>query len=90
MTPDPDNESPLVVVGTYLSGPEADLARSALEAAGIDSVIRRDDCGGTRPSLWMGGIALLVSREDAEEAAAILTCSPPTPDAPEPTGALDK
>lgn len=62
----------LVVVGTYLNHFEADVARSALEAAEIDSIIRSDDCGGLRPHLWMGGLALLVRAEDAEDAKAIL------------------
>ena len=27
-----------------------------LEAAGIETFIRSDDCGGTCPHLWMGGV----------------------------------
>ncbi len=70
----PENaaDSPLATVATYVSGPEAEIARTALEAAGIEVVVRHDDCGGTRPSLWLGGIALVVRREDVEEATAIL------------------
>jgi hypothetical protein len=62
----------LVTVGTYLNHIEADLAKSALEAAGIESMIRSDDCGGVRPHLWMGGIQLLVRDEDAQRALEIL------------------
>ena len=62
----------LVVVGTYLNHFEADVARSALEAAGIESMIRSDDCGGLRPHLWMGGIQLLVRAGDADDAQAVL------------------
>lgn len=62
----------LVVVATYLTGLDADLARSVLEAAGVDCMVRADDCGGLRPHLWMGGIALLVRREDRGRAEEIL------------------
>lgn len=62
----------LVVVGTYLTGIDAELARSVLEAAGVDCMVRADDCGGLRPHLWMGGIELLVRREDRERAEEIL------------------
>lgn len=62
----------LVVVKTCLSKIEADLARSALEAAGIDAMVQADDAGGTRPGLWMGGVAVLVRAEDQEEAEKIL------------------
>lgn len=62
----------LVVVGTYLNIVEAEIACSALVAAGIPAMLRRDDCGGVRPSLWLGGIGLLVRAHDAGAAAEIL------------------
>lgn len=62
----------LVVVATYLTGFDADLARTALEAAGVDCMVRADDCGGLRPHLWMGGVELLVRREDREKAEEVL------------------
>ena len=62
----------LVTVGTFLNHIEADLAKSALEAAGIDAMILSDDCGGVRPHLWMGGIRLLVRDDDAQRALEIL------------------
>jgi hypothetical protein len=65
-------ESDLVVVASFLKHFEADLARSALEAAGIHSIIRSDDCGGQRPHFWMGGIQLLVRAEDADYAAEVI------------------
>ena len=67
----------LVSVGTFLTHIEADLARSALEAAGIESMIQSDDCGGVRPHLWMGGIQLLVRDEDAQRALEILNTDAP-------------
>jgi len=62
----------LVTVGTFLTHIDADLARSALEAAGIESMIVSDDCGGVRPHLWMGGVQLRVRDEDAQRAIEIL------------------
>jgi Putative prokaryotic signal transducing protein len=62
----------LVTVGTFLNHIEADLAKSALEAAGIESMILSDDCGGVRPHLWMGGVKLLVRDDDAQRAIEIL------------------
>ena len=62
----------LLVLRTYVNAFEAELARGALEAAGIDAMIRADDCGGTRPHLWMGGVELLVRAEDAERADEVL------------------
>ena len=46
----------LVVVHAFNSRPEADLAKSALDAAGIDAMVRADSGGGMRPALaWAGG-----------------------------------
>lgn len=70
----------LVVVRSFLNHIDADLAKSALGAAGIESVVQADDAGGMRPHLWVGaGVHLLVSAEDAEEADTILseTVDPP-------------
>jgi hypothetical protein len=66
----------LIVIRTFLNNFDAELARGALEAAGIDSMIRADDCGGTRPHLWMGGVELLVREADLERAQEILTREP--------------
>ena len=62
----------LVVIRTFLTKIDADLAATVLEAAGITSVIRADDCGGVRPHLWMGGIELLVDADEARNARAVL------------------
>jgi hypothetical protein len=66
----------LRVIRTYVNHFEADIARSALEAAGIESMIRADDCGGVRPHLWMGGIELLVRDQDADRADEVLGTEP--------------
>ena len=63
----------LVVVRTYPSHVEADLARTALEAAGIESMFGSDDQGGQSPGLaFTRGIALLVRSEDVKDAGEIL------------------
>jgi hypothetical protein len=64
----------LVTIRTFVDEFEANLAKSLLEAAGIDSMLGRDDCGGMRPSLtWAQGIKLVVRSDDAERAAAVLS-----------------
>jgi hypothetical protein len=70
----PDSE--LVVVRTFSNRFEADVARSALEAASIESMVRPDDAGGMRPGLWVGrGVELIVRAEDAERANEVLGTS---------------
>lgn len=71
----------LQVIRTFINNVDAELARGALEAAGIDSMIRADDCGGTRPHLWMGGVELLVRQEDTARAEEILGTEPTQLDA---------
>jgi Putative prokaryotic signal transducing protein len=67
-------EGPLVVVYAFATGPEADMAKSALEAAGIDAMIRADSAGGVTPHLaWSsGGYKLLVREEDEDTAREVL------------------
>ena len=62
----------MVTVRTFLNRIEAELALSALEAAGIEAVMLRDDCGGVRPSLWLTGVDLLVRPEDFRRATDVL------------------
>jgi hypothetical protein len=64
----------LVVVHTFGSRPEADIAASALEAAGIDVMIRADDGGGMRPAMaWAGvGFEVIVRETDLDDAREIL------------------
>ncbi len=65
----------LVPVRIFVHNLEAEIARTALEAAGIPAVLQRDDCGGIRPSLWVSGIQLLVRHEDAADADEILSAT---------------
>ncbi|MGH9410016.1 MAG: putative signal transducing protein [Vicinamibacterales bacterium] len=68
----------LVAVRTYVNQFEAEVDKTALDAAGIESMIRSDDCGGLRPHLWLGGVELLVRDEDAAQAREILDTPPVT------------
>ena len=67
----------LIVVQTYGSRPEADLAKGALEDAGIRAMIQGDTAGGMREHLaWSGaGFRVLVREEDATVARDVLTPS---------------
>jgi hypothetical protein len=66
----------LVVLSTFTNHIEADLARSALDAMGIESMVRADDAGGTQPGLWTGsGVQVLVKARDAELAKMVLSGS---------------
>ena len=67
-------DAKLVVIHAFGTGPEAALAKSALEAAGIDSLIQADSVGGMRPHVaWSsGGFKVLVREEDAEAARDVL------------------
>ena len=63
----------LVVVATFADRPEAELAKGALEAAGIEAVVRSDDSGGLRPAMtFSNGAHLIVRERDAEAAREIL------------------
>ncbi len=66
-------ESDLVVVATFQDAPEAHIARTALESAGIQAVVA-DEYGGHR-SVHRGfgsGIRLVVRAEDAQAAREFL------------------
>ena len=67
-------DSQLIVVHSFGSRPEADMAVSALDAAGIDAMIQADTGGGMRPHLaWAGvGFQVLVREEDLSDARDIL------------------
>ena len=50
------------------------MAKTALESAGIDAMIKADTAGGMRPHIaWSsGGFQVLVREEDAAEARDVL------------------
>jgi hypothetical protein len=66
--------SKLVIVQTYGSRPEADLAKSALEDACISAMLSADTAGRMREHLaWSGaGFKILVREEDAIAARELL------------------
>ena len=62
----------MAVVRTFINEIDATMAMSALEAAGIESAMRRDECGGIQPAMGLSGIDVIVADEDAETAAEVL------------------
>lgn len=76
----------MAVVRTFINDAEAEIAASAIEAAGIEVMIHRDAAGGLQPSLDMYGIQLIVPDADAEAANEVLNSfahSAPEQTAPE-------
>jgi hypothetical protein len=67
-------DTKLVVVQSYASRPEADLAKGALDDAGIQAMIQADTAGGMREHLaWSGaGFKILVREEDGTAACEVL------------------
>lgn len=66
----------MIQVGGYPTRSDAELAQTALTAAGIESVVTADDAGGAYPFDLSGGARLLVDDVDAEDAAAVLSGKP--------------
>jgi len=66
--------SNLVIVRVFSTGLEAEVAKSALEAAGIVAIVQADTAGGMRPHIaWAGsGFRILVREEDASAARDVL------------------
>ena len=63
--------SDLIVVSTFRSTAEAQIAKGVLDDAGIESMIRSDNAGGMYPGI--DGADLLVRAEDMEKAKQALT-----------------
>jgi len=68
----------LVAIHAYGSRPEADLAKGALEDAGIPAMIQADTAGGMREHLaWSGkGFRILVREDDVPAAREVLAPIP--------------
>jgi F420-dependent methylenetetrahydromethanopterin dehydrogenase len=75
-------EAKLVVVQSCGSNAEAELAKGALENAGIPAMIQSDTAGRMREHLaWSGaGFRILVREEDATTARDVLTPKADDPD----------
>jgi len=69
-----DEDIKLVTIKTFSSRIEADLAKSALEARGIDAQIQADDCGGMHTVMThtIGHARLIVRETDVEVALELL------------------
>jgi hypothetical protein len=67
------NASDLIVLSTFRSAADAQIAKGVLDAAGIESMIRSDNAGGMYPAI--GGADLLVRAEDAEKASEVIHLS---------------
>jgi hypothetical protein len=63
----------LIPVAVFPIRAEADLARGALDAAGIYAVVAADDAGQQNPGLdFSRGVAVLVRAEDVSAAEEVL------------------
>lgn len=62
--------SDLVVVSTFRSTPDAQIAKGILDEVGIESMIRSDNAGGMYPAI--SGAELLVRTEDVHKATEAL------------------
>ncbi len=80
-----------VIIETFRSRLEAEMAAAFLEAEGIEVLILADDAGGAYPMLqFLRGVRLLVAPEDEARAKEILAAmAQGAPEAPEedPDGA---
>lgn len=63
-------DSDLVAVSTFPSAADAQIAKGVLDDEGIESMTRADNGGGMYPAI--GGVDLLVRREDVGKANAAL------------------
>jgi len=79
------DQTNLVLVHSYNTRPEADLAKAELDAAGIASMIQADTAGGMREHLaWSGaGFKLFVREQDAPAARELLASTPDPTEMPD-------
>lgn len=62
-----------IILETFASRIEAELAAALLEGEGIEALIMADDAGGAYPALqFVRGVRLLVASEDEARAREIL------------------
>ncbi len=63
----------IVTLRTFAIDLHAEMARAMLDSHGIHAILSRDNCGGLEPQLTIaGGTRLMVNREDANDALALL------------------
>ena len=62
-----------IVLETFFSRIEAEMAAGLLESEGVEAMVLADDAGGAYPSLqFVRGVRLMVAAEDAYRARMIL------------------
>ncbi len=61
----------VIVIQSFSTRADADVAKSVLDAQGIPSFIQADDAGGMYPPT-MGTIALLINKKDKNRALQLL------------------
>jgi len=66
----PDEET--VVLRTFSTEIDAEVARGHLESHGIAVLVLRDDAGGMKPAFLAHGIRLLVLERDFRDAEDVL------------------
>ena len=66
------NPSELVVISTFRSVTDAQIAKGLLDQVGIPSMVRADTSGGMYPAVGLAGVELVVRAEDAERATETL------------------
>ena len=64
------DDSDLVVISTFPSEADAQLAKGLLDGAGIESMIQSDNAGGMYPAI--SGADLVVRAEDVQKANDLL------------------
>ena len=64
----------LIVLGTYPSEADAQIAKGLLDSAGVESMVRTDNVGGMYPA--MGSAELLVRSDDRRRAIEVLGLPP--------------
>ncbi len=63
----------LICVKAFTNRQEAELAKGALQASGIEAMLAADDMGGEIPGLdFPQGVGVLVREEDLEAAEEVL------------------
>ncbi len=63
----------LVVIKTYVTEIDAQVAKAFLDSKGIDSIIEKDDVGGLNPNFQMtSGVSLIVREQDKTKAVKLL------------------
>ena len=83
MSQPPRPDGRIVVLASFPSRVEADLAAQVLDAAGIQAIVDPGDAGGWMPNVALySGARVLVFDDDRARAQALLAQSEPPGDAP--------